>query len=349
MKEEKKNYTKSRLVKELSWKTELPQQKVKEVLETLGTIACREARGVFVLPGLCKFEVVRRRARKIRNPRTGEILVLPEHDALRIVAARAAKLAVAPKVTAIPLAEVEKTVSPSVPTPVPEVAPPPTPAPEVAPAPAPVPETVPAPAPAPEIAQPSAPVLEPEVASTPAPTPVKPEGPISFCCPQCHQEVEAPGEMAGEDAECPTCGNIIKIPYVSELGTVHGPVAQNVDVGDKPSIEKQIVSAMEAAKLYPSALKNRTIRINASDLGPEFLKAGEQEMVSFRCPKCRQEIEATVDMVGEVALCPNCATSLVVPSRSESGTLHFLQAKTDPHALQAMKSRTMRINIPDDF
>ena len=333
MKEEKKNYTKSRLVKELSWKTELPQQKVKELLDLLGTIACREARGVFVLPKLCKFEVVRRKARKIRNPRTGEILVLPEHEALRIVAARAAKLAVAPKVTAIPLAEAEKIekakkVEEAEKVEKVEAAPPP-------PA---------APAPEPVVSAPT-----PEPTPVPEPTPAKPEGPISFCCPQCHQEVEAPGEMAGEEAECPTCGHVIKIPYASEAGTVHGAAAPNADMGEKPSIEKQIVSAMEAAKLYPSALKNRTIRINASDLGPEFLKAGEQEMVSFRCPKCRQEIEATMDMVGEVALCPNCATSLVVPGRSESGTLHFQQAKTDPHTLQAMKSRTMRINIPDDF
>ena len=79
MDEKKKmTYTKSRLVKELSWKTQLPQGKVKELLAGLAEIACREARGTFVLPGLCKFEVTRRKARKIRNPRTGETLIMPK-------------------------------------------------------------------------------------------------------------------------------------------------------------------------------------------------------------------------------------------------------------------------------
>ena len=80
---DKKPFTKSRLVKELSWTCELPQTKVKAMLDALAEIARREARNTFVLPGMCKLEIVRRKPRKVRNPRTGETFMLPERDALR--------------------------------------------------------------------------------------------------------------------------------------------------------------------------------------------------------------------------------------------------------------------------
>ena len=314
-KKKKMTYTKSRLVKELSWKTQLPQGKVKELLAGLAEIACREAHGTFVLPGLCKFEVVRRKARKIRNPRTGEILVLPEHDALRIVAARAAKLAVAPKVTAVRAEEVESVEK------VEEV------------------EKV-------EKVDEGVKVEEP----APAPQPrAKPEGPVSFRCPQCRQEIEAPGEMAGDEAECPTCGHIVVVPYDSEEGTIHGTPAAGAAAAASAGAEQQVLSAEEAANMYPAAMKSRTIRINAADLGLDQPKVDEGQMVSFRCPKCRQEIEASQDMVGEAAQCPSCGTMLVVPRTSEAGTLHSTGPAVDPRQLQAMKSRTMRINMPDDF
>ena len=54
---ERKPFTKSRLVKELSWTCELPQTKVKAILETLVEISRREARNTLVLPGICKLEV----------------------------------------------------------------------------------------------------------------------------------------------------------------------------------------------------------------------------------------------------------------------------------------------------
>lgn len=303
----KRGYTKTRLIKELSWKTELPQGKVREMLAALTEIACREARGSFVLPGLCKFDVVRRKARKIRNPRTGETLVLPERDVLRIVAARAAKLAVAPKVTAVPLEEFVP-AAPSAP------------------------------------AEPAEPVRGDRNVTAPVTAaPAAREEFVSFRCPRCQQEIEAPGDMAGEEAECPTCGNVVKVPFVSEPGTIHG--AQNTSA----PVEKQVVNAKEAADLCPSALKTRTIRIDAEALGLDDPKPEVVPMISFRCPKCRQEIEASQDMVGEAAQCPNCSTVLVVPRLSEAGTLHSQGQALDSQQLQAMKSRTMRINMPDEF
>lgn len=305
-------YTKSRLVRELSWKAEMPQRKVKELLAALTEIACREARDTFVLPGLCKFVVVRRKTRKIRNPRTGEVLVLPEHDALRIVAARAAKLAVAPKVAAVPLSE----LPPPAETPVPAPEPPPVSAPEQPPASAPT---------------------------------VNPDQPISFRCPRCGQEIEAPGDMVGIEAECPTCGNIVTVPAVSESGTIHAAPAAALADEQVPAALKEIVSAADAAELYPAMLKNRTIRISAEALGLDAPKMANEEMVSFRCPHCHQEVEASLDMAGEAVQCPNCAMAMVVPRASEPGTLHFTGQKVGAGQLQAMKSRTMRIDMPDNF
>ena len=40
--------------------------------------------------------IYNRKARRIRNPRTGEALILPPQKALKITAARSAKLAIAP-------------------------------------------------------------------------------------------------------------------------------------------------------------------------------------------------------------------------------------------------------------
>ena len=65
-----KAFTRSRLIKELSWSCELPQTSVKLFLEKLVEIAKREAKSSFVIPGLCKLDVVRRKSRKVRNPRT---------------------------------------------------------------------------------------------------------------------------------------------------------------------------------------------------------------------------------------------------------------------------------------
>ena len=73
----KKPFSRSRLIKELSWTCGLPQTTVKTLLETLTAVARREASNTFVLPGICKLEVVRRKPRKVRNPRTGEQMDIP--------------------------------------------------------------------------------------------------------------------------------------------------------------------------------------------------------------------------------------------------------------------------------
>lgn len=385
----KKSFSRSRLVKELSWTCELPQTKVNAVLTALAELARREAPNTFVLPGICKLEVVRRKPRKMRNPRTGESFMLPERDALRITAPRSLKLACAKVIAPAPQPPVEQVqaaenpAEPASPAPVAAPAAEPTAAPVEAAAPAPAepaeaPVEAAAPAPAEPAeapveaaaAAPAEPAEVPVEAAAPAPAepaeepapqePAQPEQPIdpnaliSFRCSRCHQEVEATGDMVGIETECPTCGNPITVPAVSEPGTIHAGGASSESA--EPAPPAQTVSTREAEALSPEALKGLTIRIDVDALGldgpakkPEKAEPPTEQLISFVCEACKQEIEATRDLIGEKMLCPGCGAPIVVPAESAANTLHAAPQDTDQKTLQAMKGRTMRIDIGDDF
>ena len=378
-----RTFTKSRLIKELSWTCQLPQTKIKELMENLLAITKREAKTTFVIPGLCKFEVVRRKPRKVRNPRTGETFMLPEREALRITAPRSLKMVFAKPV------EPEPAAAEPAATPTPQAAEPPatqalqaTEQPPAAQAPtvAPVAAEPPAPAAEAPAAEPAAqaPASEPAASETPVPaaeapaptaeapapaaeTPAQaaetsepppalgPDDLISFRCPRCRQEVEATGDMVGFETECPTCGNPITVPAKSEPGTLH---ATRASADEPPVLRTPVVSSQEAESMSPEKLKGLTIRIDVDALGLGGQKPSEdpppEMMVSFICPTCKQEIEASRDMVGETTACPNCGSPLLVPAESASNTLHG-SPNADPKVIQAMKGRTMRIEMGEDF
>ncbi len=79
----------------------------------------------------------------------------------------------------------------------------------------------------------------------------------------------------------------------------------------------------------------------------------ETAFLSFICPGCHQEIEAPVDMASQETECPTCAALIHVPDESEPGTLWALPATqvNGPSQAQkdAMKSRTIRIELPDNW
>lgn len=361
-----RTFTKSRLIKELSWTCQLPQTKIKELMENLLAIAKREAKTTFVIPGLCKFEVVRRKPRKVRNPRTGETFMLPEREALRITAPRSLKMVFAKPVEPEP-AVAEPAPPQAAEPPAPQAADQP-PAAQVAPAAGPAAAETPAPAvetPAPAAETPAAAAETPApttetpapAAETPVPAAEAPEPPpalgpddlISFRCPRCRQEVEATGDMVGFETECPTCGNPITVPARSEPGTLH---ADSASADEPPVLRTPVVSSQEAESMSPEKLKGLTIRIDVDALGLGGQKPSEdpppEMMVSFICPTCKQEIEASRDMVGETTACPNCGSPLLVPAESASNTLHG-SPNADPKVIQAMKGRTMRIEMGEDF
>ena len=313
-------YTKSRLFKELAYKVGVKKALSRKILDALAEIIYREAaNGGFVLPGICKFDVVERKARRLRNPRTGEVLVLPAHKTLRATLSNIAKRKVAPRPRTITLEEHEQSLK--------QMASGAVAATEAAPVP--VPESAPA---------------------------TSAEGAVSFRCPGCGQEIEAPAEAIGMEAECPMCGRIVVVPKTSEPGTMYGPAAND---GTKASGE--VVTAEEAEEMEPEALKNRTIRIDTTLFGFDDEDSGapkaenappaaDEKMISFFCKKCHQEIEATADMSGSQGECPNCGASFVVPYFSDPGSIHDDSAAKlrEQQKIQAQKHSTMRINL-DEF
>lgn len=75
---------KNALVSELSERAFTTHKQTEAMLESLIHIVCREAVNGFSIPGFCKFEIVDRKARKGRNPRTREIIDIPAGKSLKV-------------------------------------------------------------------------------------------------------------------------------------------------------------------------------------------------------------------------------------------------------------------------
>jgi hypothetical protein len=101
--------------------------------------------------------------------------------------------------------------------------------------------------------------------------------------------------------------------------------------------------------------KGRTIRIDLAALGVENRaqeKVSDKRALSFFCRNCRQEIEAPIEMAGSTAECPACGASFDVPFFSDAGTIYAVEHDADKlgsDKIKAMKSRTIRIEVPDDI
>jgi len=251
----KRAYTKSRLIKELAFRAGISQRQSCAALEAIIEIAYREARtNYFILPGRCKFDVVRRAPRTVRNPKTGEKMMLPERDALRVVLSKRAKETVVPRVVPVKedaacfvaeeetkkVVEEELKVVEEEPKIVEE---------------------------APKVVEEEAKAVEEETARKAAEetqesdtdgfieAAITEDNAISFKCTTCGQEVVAPSEAVGYEAECPACGAILLVPSVSEPGTTYAK--------DGGAEQKEVVSVQEIENLNPDQLKSRTIRIDA--------------------------------------------------------------------------------------
>ncbi len=336
----KRAYTKSRLIKELAFRAGITQNQSRAALEAIIEIAYREAKAnYFILPGLCKFDVVRRAPRNVRNPVTGEQLVLPERDTLHVVLSKRAKETVAPKVAPMKLEEfaaltaakkaeeeaaakkaeeeaaakkaeeeaaakkaaeeaaakkaaeeaaakkaaeeaaiepkevagnteavvaealVEQAADATV---------------EQAPAEA-EPET---PSDMPTLAEAAAAKAEQRAAEGFIDAPeVKGDQAISFKCTTCGQEIVAPMETVGYEAECPACGAILLVPDKSEPGTTYAPGGE--------AEKKEMISVDQVEDLNPEALKNRTIRIDTMLFGEDDNSATAKEAKNADSMKSR--------------------------------------------------------------
>ena len=83
--------TKTEIIAELAETAGVEKKQAAAMLETLVTMAYREASDGFVIPGLGKLVKVERAARTGRNPGTGETIQIPAKTVLKFKIAKAAK------------------------------------------------------------------------------------------------------------------------------------------------------------------------------------------------------------------------------------------------------------------
>ena len=70
---------------------------------------------------------------------------------------------------------------------------------------------------------------------------------------------------------------------------------------------------------------------------------------SFRCGNCHTEIEASPDMIGQETECPACGARIVIPEPATDGVTRHTVGDDDPRSIEAMKSKTIRIELGDDL
>lgn len=72
-----------------------------------------------------------------------------------------------------------------------------------------------------------------------------------------------------------------------------------------------------------------------------------EEFTSFVCGVCHTEIEASFDLIGQETECPACGAKLTIPDNREDGIKRHGADENSSSVLQAMKSRTIRIDLGD--
>ncbi len=92
-----KALSKSKVIAKVADNVGLSKKEAKATIESLVTLAYKEAANGFTIPGLGKLVKVRRKARMGRNPATGETIKIPAKTVLKFRIAKAAKDAVLTK------------------------------------------------------------------------------------------------------------------------------------------------------------------------------------------------------------------------------------------------------------
>ncbi len=335
----KTSYTKASLIRELAASAEITQKKARFILDELTRIAYREAAdGGFTVPGICRLDVVLRKPRRMKNPQTGETILIGEHRTLRARVVGAARDAVTPRpddlITVLPdegptqaeLEDFSNAISFCCKKCGQEIE-----APRAA-----VGIEAHCPACGTSITVPAE--SEPGTLHGPAlPTPAVPPAATSTT-PAPAPTTAAPGT-----------------PPASPDSTSASPFPAPATPESPPATPESTPAATFAEQ---KARGGQTIRIDLAALGfapeehasPRTLSA--KRMLSFFCKNCRQEIEAPADMAGTSSECPACGVSFEVPFFSDPGTLHGSDLDDrepgDPEVRDA-RARTIRIEVPDDF
>lgn len=89
--------TKAEIVDHLAKKVGTTKKQATDFLNTFVELSYKQAKNEFVIPGLGKVSVGKRKARMGRNPQTGESIKIPASKVLKFKFAKAAKDAVVKK------------------------------------------------------------------------------------------------------------------------------------------------------------------------------------------------------------------------------------------------------------
>ena len=92
----KKAMTKAQIVTSLADTTGLSKKQINDVIVAQSELAYKEAKAGYTIPGIGKLVIVARKARKGRNPATGEAIRIPAKRVLKFRVAKAAKDAITP-------------------------------------------------------------------------------------------------------------------------------------------------------------------------------------------------------------------------------------------------------------
>lgn len=89
-----KALTKSMIADVIAKKTGVTKKLAVEMMEALTSIAYKEAKNSFTIPGIGKLVLVNRKARMGRNPQTGAAIKIPAKKVVKFRVAKACKDAV---------------------------------------------------------------------------------------------------------------------------------------------------------------------------------------------------------------------------------------------------------------
>jgi DNA-binding protein HU-beta len=89
-----KPMTKSQIVTKLAEESEITKKQAAAVVAELANLAYKNAKNGFTIPGIGKLVLVQRKARKGRNPATGEQITIKAKKVVKFRVAKAAKDAI---------------------------------------------------------------------------------------------------------------------------------------------------------------------------------------------------------------------------------------------------------------
>jgi DNA-binding protein HU-beta len=92
-----KAMSKTAIIAHFAKKFDLKKKDAVAIFEELASLAYREAKNAFTLPGIGKLVLVNRKARVGRNPKTGEAIQIPAKTVVKFRVAKACKEAVLAK------------------------------------------------------------------------------------------------------------------------------------------------------------------------------------------------------------------------------------------------------------